>query len=257
MRSELDDIPATVVCATCGRPDCGGGCTMFEDRSGVVTLVPWERRGEGAWSRLWKTALKTTRHECEFFAVLGDGPLAPALGFAIACELLAAGSIFVFMGAIVAAVAPSWVADVVTAPQARLLLMRLLAVGYPAVAWSLVLAHAAHGLALAMGARMSGVRPQWRRALRFGLYAAGWDLVISPVGLVVALSGEGVASAKDLTTRIVGLPGRSARAFVRGAYGLSGASAQRSLAASYIVAFLATGLGVVVTLALVIAIALI
>ena len=57
---------------------------------------------------------------------------------------------------------------------------------------ALVAAHVAHGWALDLGARRSGARGATTRALRFGLYAAGWDLVIGPLGAVVVAAKEGV-----------------------------------------------------------------
>ena len=38
-----------------------------EHESGVVAIVPWERKG-GTWTRLWATATATTRGADAFFA---------------------------------------------------------------------------------------------------------------------------------------------------------------------------------------------
>jgi len=62
------------------------------------------------------------------------------------------------------------------------------------------------------------------RAVRFGLYAAGWDLVVGPLGAIVMAFKEGVGAALSIASVGVGLPGRSARAFLRGCYGLTEAS---------------------------------
>src|SRR5690349_3340315 len=86
--SEID-VPATVVCARCGDADCAG-CEDDLSRSGIVSVVAWERPSVPMFSRLWSTARSTTRDAQGFFELLPDGPLMPALRFAAMCELLAA-----------------------------------------------------------------------------------------------------------------------------------------------------------------------
>lgn len=85
--------------------------------------------------------------------------------------------------------------------------------------------------------------------MRFGLYAAGWDLVVGPLGAVVVAWKQGGAAALSLVSVGVGLPGRSARAFLRGCYGLTDASAGPALRASVVAAIVATGVGTVAVLA--------
>ena len=60
------DIPAAVLCATCGQADCPGCTAASETESGVVAIVPWERSG-GMWTRLWATANATTQGAEAFF----------------------------------------------------------------------------------------------------------------------------------------------------------------------------------------------
>ena len=113
----------------------------------------------------------------------------------------------------------------------------------------LVLAHLAHGWALDRGARRAGARGATTRALRFGLYAAGWDLVIGPLGALVVAAKEGLSAASSVVTVGIGLPARSARAFLRGCYRLEGAAAEPALRASYVAAAVATGVGAVAVIA--------
>jgi len=108
-----------------------------------------------------------------------------------------------------------------------------------------VAAHVAHGWALDFGARRSGSRGATTRALRFGLYAAGWDLVIGPLGAVVVALKEGLRASSSIAVVGMGLPGRSARAFLRGCYRLEGTSAQPALRASYAAAVIATAVGTI------------
>ena len=107
----------------------------------------------------------------------------------------------------------------------------------------LVGAHATHGFALDVGARRAPAPPppgQWRRALRFGLYAAGWDLVLGPVGFFVLLFREGPKAAFGILDVACRLPTRSSIAFFRGAYRVEEARAKPALTASYVGAAFAT-----------------
>ena len=54
------EIPAAVLCATCGQADCPGCTAASDTESGVVAIVPWERSG-AVWTRLWATARATTQ----------------------------------------------------------------------------------------------------------------------------------------------------------------------------------------------------
>src|SRR5262249_15807581 len=159
---------AAVVCAHCGDALCPG-CQSELSRSGVVTIVAWERPGGRALGKIWETALAATRDAEAFFELLPDGPIAPALRFALLTELLGSGAVAVLFLGIAGILAPSWLKGVVLDPAARDLALRAFATGVPGLALLLVLAHAAHGLSLDLGAVKCGARPARSRALRFGL----------------------------------------------------------------------------------------
>ena len=245
------EVPAAVVCAHCGDADCPG-CLHEVTKSGVVAIVPWERPGAPALGRLWATARATTFDAERFFETLPDGPIAPAFRFALLSEMLASTAMAV--GALIplTLLAPAWVAHGLVHETATIL--RLMVAGVPALALLLVAAHVAHGWALDFGAGRSGARRATSRAVRFGLYAAGWDLVIGPLGLVVVAVKEGVRAALSIANLGVGLPGRSARAFLRGCYRLEAASAGPALRASMVAAVLATLVGAVAVIAAVVAV---
>lgn len=236
------DVPAAVVCAHCGDADCPG-CLHEQTRSGVVAVVPWERPGAPVLSRLWATAHATTFDAERFFETMPDGPLAPALRFAVASEMIAAAAMGLLTAVPLAILAPTWFKHVLLEEGGAL--ARLFVAGVPGLAALLVAAHVAHGWALDRGARRSGVRGATTRALRFGLYAAGWDLVIGPLGAVVVAAKQGVRAALSIASVGMGLPGRSARAFLRGCYRLEGRSAQPALRASYAAAVIATAVGTI------------
>jgi hypothetical protein len=240
------DVPAAVGCAQCGEADCPG-CLQEHTRSGVVAVVPWERPGASSLARLWTTARSTTVEPDRFFETLPDGPVLPALRFALVSEVLAAMAMGSLGLVALIALSPQWAHHVFI--EEWLTTARVGSGGVLGLASLLVVAHAAHGLALDFGARRSGVRRAPRRALRFGLYAAGWDLVLGPIGAVVMALREGPRATLRMAGASVGLPGRSARAFLRGCYHLEGKAAEPALRASLVAAIVATLVGAVATIA--------
>ncbi|MDP8999302.1 MAG: hypothetical protein M3O46_04250 [Myxococcota bacterium] len=240
------EVPAAVVCAHCGDADCPG-CPEEETRSGVVAVVAWERPGTPALGRLWATARATTLDAERFFESLPDGPIAPALRFAVASEMLAAAAMATIVLIPISMAVPGWLHHLLFDETAAAL--RLAAAGVPGLALILVAAHVAHGWALDRGARRSGASPATIRAVRFGLYAAGWDLVIGPLGIAILLAKEGGRAALSVASVGIGLPGRSARAFLHGAYRLEGEAARPALRASYVAAGLSTILGAMAVIA--------
>jgi hypothetical protein len=246
------DVPAAVVCAICGDPGCPGCGFESTTRSGIVAIVPWERPGGTLLSRLWTTARATTKDPESFFGALPDGPVSSALGFAVLTELLAATSWSVVCGGAFVAFFPAWCKHVALDPHARGLALRVVVAALPGFAALLVLAHAAHGVSLDRGARKTGAVPARRRALRFGLYATGWDLVIGPLGALVLTVKEGLGSASELLKLGAGLPTRSAKAFLKGVYGLDAGRSKLALASSYVAAVVATVLAAVVVVGVIV-----
>jgi hypothetical protein len=247
------EVPAAVVCAHCGDADCPG-CLEEITRSGVVAVVAWERPGAPALARLWATARATTFEADRFFEALPDGPVGPALRFAVASEIIASLAMGLALLVPLTILAPAWVKHLLL--DEGLIGARLAVAGVPALAGLLVAAHVAHGWALDRGARRAGVRGATTRALRFGLYATGWDLVVGPLGAVVVAVKEGVRASLSIASVGMGLPGRSARAFLRGCYRLEGDSAKPALRASMVVAVVATLVGALAVIAALVAVLL-
>jgi hypothetical protein len=252
--TELLDVPAAVVCLVCGEVDCTGCEDRDLSRSGIVAVVAWERTGLPALTRLWATARSTTRDAEAFFELLPDGPVMPALRFAALCELLAAFSMFLLVVPVAAVVAPGWLRHLALDPYARSFALRAVFLGVPAFAGLLVVAHAVHALSIDIGASKSGARRARTRALRFGLYACGWDLVMGPLGVVVIAFKEGAAAAVGVLD-LVTVPARATRAFLRGCYRLEGERANKALATATTGVFIATFLGVVAVIAALLALA--
>jgi hypothetical protein len=245
---ELLDVPAAVVCLVCGGLDCTGCEDRDLSRSGIVAIVAWERPAMPALTRLWSTARSTTRDAESFFELLPDGPVMPALRFAAICELLAAFSMLMLVLPVAALVAPDWLRHLAFDPHARGIALRVLFLGVPAFAALLVFAHAVHALSIDIGAGKSGARRARSRALRFGLYACGWDLVMGPLGAVIVGLKEGAAAAIGVLD-LVSVPGRATRAFLRGCYRLEGERAKKALATATTGAFVSTLVGLIAIVA--------
>jgi hypothetical protein len=248
---ELVDVPAAVVCASCGDPGCPG-CLVEEPThaSGVVAVVPWERPGLTLLQRLWSTArLSTTTCE-SFFSALPDGEPMAALRFALLAELLAVSGLCIAATPVVFFGAP-WLAHaIVTDAALRDWMLRLLGLGIPSVAAMMVAIHALHGLALDVGARRQGSRPRRARGLRFGLYACGWDLVTLPLGLALVAIMEGPRAALRAAPYGVTVPLRAARAYLRGVHQLDEGKAQRAARFAARAAGLAVVIGALSALAI-------
>jgi hypothetical protein len=216
------EVPAAVVCARCGRPDCPG-CESLEENtlpSGVISIVPWERPGMSAWSRIWSTARAATRAAPQFFESLPPGDLGPAIRFAVLSELAAIVSWTLVLSLLLIAIAPSLAWSVLQHPRGQAIALRLLLVGTLGFTTVLVGGHLLYGLALDTGARRCGARPHRSQAMRYGLYSTGWDILTSPIGFLVSLVGEGPRATAALVPLAVDVPGKAATAFLRGIYKL-------------------------------------
>lgn len=251
LHDEAFDVPAAVLCAFCGQPDCAGCAAGSEEGSGVVAIIPWERPGAGALSRLWATSKATTIGAEAFFAVLPDGALPPAMRFAVLAELLAIVAMMTALLPVAALALPNLTLELAQDPSARANAMRWIALGVPALTAWMVLAHAAHGAALDLGARSQGARPQRRRALRFGLYACGWDLMAGPLGALVTLLSSGTRGLSELLSASMRAPAKASTALLGGAYALrpeAVARARRAGSAAAVTLALASGAIVVALL---------
>jgi hypothetical protein len=216
----LFDVPAAVLCAYCGQADCPGCGAATDTSSGVLAIIPWERNG-ATWTRLWATATATTQGAESFFAILPDGEIPPAVRFAVLAELLAVTSMVALLAPLIALALPTLALEMLHNPSLRMAALRWVAAGVPALSLWMVLAHVTHGAALDAGARRQGAEAQRRRALRFGLYACGWDLMAGPLGAAVTLASRGFGAALELVELGVRVPGRASIALLQGVYRLS------------------------------------
>jgi hypothetical protein len=210
---ELSEVPATVVCATCGLPECSCDTDRPSAFSGVLAIVPWERPGSALSSRLWATAKLCTLSPDAFFAALPPGGLVAPLAFALLAELLAALGLGATLGAAALFIVPGLFAELAGNIPLRGVILRALAWGVPGLALAMVLLHAGHGAALDAAARRQG-SSQAGRGLRFGLYSCGWDLVTLPLGLLLLTFTDGPISALRHSARGLTAPNAAAVAYL-------------------------------------------
>jgi hypothetical protein len=222
------DVPAAVVCAFCGKPECQGCMSVEEptNASGVVAIVPWERRGLGLATRLWATARLATLSHRELFAALPEGESRPALAFACVAEFAAALGVGV-CAALALGLAPDLTSTVLHDPYLRGLLWRAFAFGVPGLAALMIALHALHGVLVDRAATRAGSRKRGR-GLRFGLYACGWDLVTLPVGLAIVVATEGLAAARRAAGLAVTVPAQATEAYLTGVHALDPERARKA-----------------------------
>ncbi len=210
---ELVEVPAAVVCATCGLPDCNCELDRPSAFSGVVAIVPWERPGGTLLSRLWSTAKLCTLSPAAFFSALPPGGAVAPLGFAVLAELLAALGLSLTLGAVAVLALPALGPQLAESAELRSTVGRVVAWSVPALAFAMVLLHGSHGLALDAAARREGSR-QSGRGLRFGLYGCGWDLVTLPLGLLLLTLTDGPITALRHSARGLTAPNSAALAYL-------------------------------------------
>ncbi len=210
---DLSEVPATVVCATCGLPECNCEVDRPSAFSGVVAIVPWERPGGTLLSRLWATAKLGTLSPGAFFAALPPGGVAAPLLFAVLSETLSALGLCATFAGLAALIVPALASALLQDPALSGLLLRGVAWGVPGLALAMVLLHVAHGAALDAAARREGSR-QSGRGLRFGLYACGWDLVTLPLGLLLLTLTDGPVTALRHSARGLTAPNSAALAYL-------------------------------------------
>jgi hypothetical protein len=177
---EEDGVPPVAVCVRCGLGACPG-CAPLDPPARA--RLPWEDSRRHWLVRLWQTALASGSEPERMFGELSPGRVAPALGFAVLAETLALGSL-ALLGALalwlgVPDLARAWLMH----PPA---LAAAAALFTGSVLLMLVL-HVLWGVSLDLGGGFGRGPLNLRHGARFGLYACGWDLMTSPIGLFCSL----------------------------------------------------------------------
>jgi len=172
------------VCVSCGQSSCSGCAPVGAPPRSVL---PWEDSRRHWLVRLWQTAVASGLEPERMFGELAPGRVAPALGFALLAETLALGSLGVLGAVAVWLSLPDLARQIVSHPEA-LGAASALFVGSVLL---MLLLHLAWGISLDLGAAFGSGKANVRHGARFGLYACGWDLMTSPLGLICSLLFRG------------------------------------------------------------------
>lgn len=194
------DIPPQTVCVRCARTDCEGCAAPEPQRQALA----WEN--SASVRSLWLTALQTVRDVEGWVGAIEHAHIGRALGFACLAESLAALSFCPL-------IAGSWVGlaklGFVAAPSVTSLAVGslLFALGFAAL---LVALHLLFGVSLELHAMVFGERrgavsvdasrvQTSQGAHCLALYACGWDVLTSPLGVMLALFGLRDTRVDDVT----------------------------------------------------------
>ena len=185
-----------------------------------ASSIPWEAPGP-MLSRLWSTARQSAVLPELVFGKLRDGPVLGACSFALIAELVALGSLALVGLGLSFVLVPDVAGVVVSMVVSHAPLAWAVALAVPVLASAMVGLHALWGVALELGAGLtgSGWRPQ--RGLRFAFYSCGWDLLTSPAGLVFGLVSGGAGRAWRETVCAARVPRAAMDAYLKDSRELS------------------------------------
>jgi hypothetical protein len=231
-----DEWPPVVSCSRCGRQDCSDfKCVLVASQSGE--RLTWEQRGAPWYHRLWHAALSTSIEPERTFGALAAGGFYPALLFGCLCEAFAISS-FAVVAVPLIALFPDLATQLLYSHAARAWALGLFA----AAVLLMVGLHLLWGVCIELGARVDRVPPEYLRGMRFGLYACGWDLLTSPLGLLVGVITSGWHRAVGHMLLAARAPRKGLRAYTHDCRGLSRLAERRGIQLS-IVAFTVAVLG--------------
>lgn len=231
------DIPPTVWCAHCGQSHCEGCAPPVSSSRqdpasrGEHPGFLWERAdtsGSAYWLRFSRSALQTIQPER--FAWGGASPVLRMLQFAIVAESLAILSFALPVLAVLAALFPSLAWAVAHSAEMAGLGLALL---FVAVVGVLAL-HVLWGLALELGAWLSGAKLDLGRGQRFALYACGWDVLSSPAGFLLVAGLLDVGAARGALNAGFKAPREALRAYL-GSRGIDAEKQGKAVAVSFVI----------------------
>lgn len=227
------EIPPVTRCTTCLRFDCEG-CRRRVERRALV----WEKSRGPVFVRLWLTArqsLAAAKVSC-----LDAEPARPlaALRFALLAELVASLSIVVALLLLLWIVFPAGAAFLLGHPTA---LGSTLLLGAGLAAF-MVAVHVLWGLGLELALALAGSGFQLRRGLAFALYACGWDLLTSPLGVVLSVAQAGLLPGVEQVRDAARIPRAALVRYIVVSRGAPRERANGIVRASFSLPVLATGL---------------
>lgn len=221
-RPEDEPVPPVAVCASCGCASCVG---CEREPRGAVTGLPWEDSRRHWVLRLWETAVVSGLEPERTFGGLTSGGVLRPFIFALLAETLALGSLLVVAASVL------WLAD---SELARALLYHRVGLGsslglLAASVLVMLVLHVIWGVSLDIGGRYGGPDLDVRQGARFGLYACGWDLLTSPIGLFYSLLVAGPLRGLSIVGAAARAPRPAQRAYLETSQGLHPSARRRAL----------------------------
>lgn len=191
------DFPPVAHCLRCGEPTCDG-CRAPSVREACLA---WQTPDRQSVRSCWLTACQTVE---SWRSWPGQPQLfvRRALAFALIAELGAASSLAACCLLVVLVFLPDAVWPLLWLPTTWLWLSAMVS-GFAVV---MVLLHVSWAVSLEGLLFISGLEVQWRSGLCFGLYACGWDLVTSPLGVMLSLLTRGRSAGLRLVKQAMLVP---------------------------------------------------
>jgi len=219
--------PPVALCSRCGHTECIGCWSASAAHLGTIDVIAWEQPRRRLFERLWATAWEASNAPIETFAQLSRGSLSASLRFALLTESAAAGSVCLFLMLPLFVVAPRWTVSWLTTAYGATVI---------GIAWggltALVIAlHALWGLSLEIYSSDTdaALSDRLRSGLRFGMYACSWDLLTSPLGLLLAVLACGWRRGWATVRSAAAAPRPAVTAYLEGSRNLSPEARQRAV----------------------------
>jgi hypothetical protein len=213
--------PPIAVCVGCGLTWCTG-CVPAPPRRARSSLA-WEDPGQPWWGRLWQTAFASSLEPARFFGELPGGEVGAALAFAACAEVFALGSVGVLAAFGLWLAAPELTQQLLASSEA----CATLALTWFAFVVCMLGLHVLWGVCLDLGAQRPAGR-SWQGGVRFGLYACGWDLLTSPIGVLATLLTRGPLRAWAPIAAAARAPLLAQKAYLVLCLGADGAAQRRA-----------------------------
>ena len=223
--TELRDVPAVAVCATCGDPSCPGHDFERSGERPIHRTLAWEDGVTPPLRALWRTSMATASNLDLWIRASTSGDSAgPAFTFALACELLAVSATCVPLAIAGTLVAWHFTHSLAMVGTVLQLCARIAAIFVPLM----LVIHVVHQTIIARAGGKLGKTVGRTAALRAGLYACGWDLATGPAGVLAPLF---VGKLHEARSRIRGnsnLFREATAAWLRDVHGVEGARADQA-----------------------------
>jgi hypothetical protein len=193
----------------------------------IAPPEPLEALGELPWLRtlslnaLWQSCEHAVARADALAASIVGAKFARAALFALLAELLAIGSIVTVVLALIGLVYPRLVIWAVMNPSFGLDILLFSSAGVLLLAIAMVALHWLWALAMELGARHNRLPTQWRTGLCLASYSCGWDLVTSPLGVVLLLATRGRKSVLPTLRAALRAPRQCVLAYLEKGRGLA------------------------------------